>query len=103
MRGPESASSPEPESSMTRNPSHPPAAESARWLSQLADVLEEAHDLLGDLGHEFAQQPCAADLYVRLAAVRGQLHRLRLDRTHGQADPDRSIPPPWPLSDVEGR
>lgn len=62
-------------------PTQVPAAERARWLEELSDALNAAHQLMIslDLGRE--QQSEARELYLRIGAARFEVQSLRLSRS----------------------
>ena len=65
-----------------RVPSEETAAQRAHWLAELADALDAARILVGDLeaGDERID---AADLYARIEAVRAEVLAMRLKRSVG--------------------
>lgn len=91
------------EITMATDPSPLSAAERARWLSQLSDALDEAQALLGSLAGDCIHRAGELDLFDQLAAVRGQLYRLRCARADEEIAPDRTIPAPWPTGERKPR
>ena len=75
---------------MVRVPKDVSVAERARWLAELADALEDAHQVATEIGLAHLQHPDAVELRGRLAAARAQVQALRLSRPDdrsGQVDP----------------
>lgn len=75
------------------------AAERARWLAELSEVLDEAHKLASELGLARMDGAEAMELRMRLTAARTQVRGLQLGRPEDrsdEADPKWSIPPVWP-------
>ena len=75
------------------------AAERARWLAELSEVLDEAHKLASELGLAHIDGAEAMELRMRLAAARTQVRALQLGRPEDrsdEADPKWSNPPVWP-------
>jgi hypothetical protein len=62
-------------------PTEVPAAERARWLAQLSDVLNQAHRLLSQLELWGEQQFVARELYLRIEAARLEVQSLQLSRS----------------------
>jgi hypothetical protein len=76
------------------------AAERARWLAELADALDEARDLVRQLGIEEGRID-AIDVAARIEAVRNEVQTMRLmSSSSGRRDFDpewiKNIP--WRLS-----
>jgi hypothetical protein len=73
------------------------AALRARWLADLAEALEAARLLVGDLEAGDARID-AADLYARIETVRSEVLAMRLKRSLGgsrEFDPEWSEGLPW--------
>ena len=76
------------------------AAERARWLAELADALDEARDLVRQLGIEEGRID-AIDVAARIEAVRNEVQTMRLMRSSGGGqdfDPEWIKNIPWRLS-----
>jgi hypothetical protein len=76
------------------------AALRARWLGELADALEAARLLVGDLEAGDARVDAAA-LYARIEAVRSEVVAMRLKRSLGavrEFEPEWSESLPWTRS-----
>lgn len=74
---------------MVRVPTELSVAERARWLAELADALEQAQQLMWNLGAEEKQAGEAFDLYARLEAARTEVQALQLSRlANARANPD---------------
>lgn len=78
------------------------AAERARWLAELAEALDHAHQIALEIGLNQFRCPEAMELQARLAAARAQVKGLRLSRTEdrfGELDPEwiKSL---WPNTRV---
>lgn len=76
------------------------AAERARWLAELADALDEARDLVRQLGIEGGRID-AIDVAARIEAVRNEVQAMRLMRSSGGGqdfDPEWIKNIPWKLS-----
>lgn len=81
-------------------PSGESAALRARWLAELADALDEARDLVTQLGIEEARID-AIELATRIEAIRDEVQTMRLRRSSGGGhhfDPEWSKNIPWRLS-----
>lgn len=81
-------------------PTEVPAADRARWLSELADTLDEAHRLLFELDLDEDSVPSARDLYARIEAARLEVQMLRMGRSiarRRETGPDWSNLIPWPI------
>jgi hypothetical protein len=76
------------------------AAQRARWLAELADALDEARDLVRQLGIEEGRID-AIDVSARIEAVRNEVQTMRLMRSSGcghDFDPEWIKNIPWRLS-----
>ena len=73
-------------------PSDEPAAERARWLAELSDVLNDAHELLIHLSFQVNRLPEVRELNLRIDAARMEVQSLRLSRS---ATPRDEIGPEW--------
>jgi hypothetical protein len=79
-------------------PAEEPAAERARWLADLSDALNAAHELLFDLDVGAQQRLEARELYWRIEAARLEVQSLRLSRSlmpRDEKDPEWSESIPW--------
>jgi hypothetical protein len=79
-------------------PTKVPAADRARWLSELADALDQAHRVLFELDLDEDSVPCARDLHVRVEAARLQVQMLMLSRSIARSKetgPDWTNLLPW--------
>jgi hypothetical protein len=75
------------------------AAERARWLAELSEVLKQTHELTSELGFAGMQDAEAVELCARLAAARAQVNGLQLSRSEDRSqepDPEWRHPPAWP-------
>lgn len=76
------------------------AAQRARWLAELADALDEAHELVEQLANGESHL-VAIDLSARIDAARAEVETLRLKRSRGGGQdfgPEWSNGVPWKLS-----
>ena len=67
------------------------STERARWLSELADALDEAQKVAWRLGVSEGDSAEAKELYGRIEAARAEVDRLRLSgsrRIREESDPD---------------
>ena len=81
-------------------PSAESAATRARWLAELAGALDEARDLVRQLGIEEARID-AIDVAARIEAVRNEVQTMRLlsaSARDQQFDPEWIKNVPWKLS-----
>ena len=81
-------------------PSAEATAQRARWLGELADALDEARDLVRQLGIEEARID-AIDVAARIESVRNEVQTIRLMRSGGgghEYDPEWIKNIPWRLS-----
>lgn len=62
-------------------PTEAPAARRARWLAELSEALNEAHQLLIGLDIRPEQRGEARELYLRIEAARLEVQSLRLSRS----------------------
>ena len=79
-------------------PTEVPAAERARWLSEVAQALNEAQRLLTGMGLPQDRHGEARELYFRIEAARLEVQSLRLSRSlnpREQNGPERIYSPPW--------
>ena len=79
-------------------PTEVPAAARAQWLAQLADALNDAHQLILALELAGDQRIVSGELYLRIEAARFEVQSLRLSRSlnpRTQADPKWTGCPPW--------
>jgi acyl-CoA reductase-like NAD-dependent aldehyde dehydrogenase len=84
-----------------RAPTEVSAAERARWLAELAQVLEKAQELVTCLAVAERRKNEALDVCARLEAVRaevGSLRRSRASESVANVDPDWSKHLPWDRS-----
>jgi hypothetical protein len=76
------------------------AAQRAHWLAELARALDDARDLVKELGAE-AGRIDAVEIYARIEAVRLQVQAMRLRRTYGGGEdfgPEWTKDIPWKRS-----
>ena len=73
-------------------PSEAPTAARARWLAELADALDRAHQLLLELDLQPDLRPDALDLHFRIEAARLEVQLLRLRRS---MTPGNEFGPEW--------
>ncbi len=74
---------------MIRVPTDTSAAERARWLAELAQVLEQAQQLVTQLAVTEGWKSEALDVWARLEATRAEVQSLRRSRrATGDFDPD---------------
>jgi hypothetical protein len=72
------------------------AADRARWLGELTEVLEEAQQLIWRLGVAELLEVDALDLLARLESARAEARSLRLGRLSDPiSSPEWSDPIPW--------
>lgn len=67
------------------------STERARWLSELADALDEAQKVAWRLGVSEGDSAEAKELYGRIEAAQAEVDRLRLSgfrRIREESDPD---------------
>jgi hypothetical protein len=69
-----------------------PAAERARWLAELAQSLNEAQDLLGQLDWAGVKRAEALEVFLRIEAARLEVESLRLSRS---LQPRLDFAPEW--------
>jgi hypothetical protein len=77
----------------------------ARWLAELSEALEQAHQLMWKLGIGDGGGPAAMELYLRVEAARLEVQALRLGRRYqmiDDIDPERTEPQPWKRSRTDG-
>jgi hypothetical protein len=80
-------------------PSEDPAADRARWLGELAEALDEAREVLKQIGGTSSAE--AAALELRIEAACAQVHAMRLRRIAGGGQvfgPEWAQNIPWRLS-----
>jgi hypothetical protein len=68
------------------------AAERARWLAELSDALNNAHDFLVGLNFRDEQRLEARELFLRIEAARFEVQSLRLSRSLSER---RDNDPKW--------
>ena len=92
---------------MIRVPVDVAAAERAQWLAELAQVLEQAQELVSRLAVAEGRRGEALDVFARLEAARAEvqlLRRARISEIPENLDPDRrnqlSWNRPWPERDA---
>lgn len=73
-------------------PTEVPAPERAKWLAELSDALNEAHDLVVSLELPREQRADALELYLRIEAARLEVQSLRLSRS---VQPRPELYPNW--------
>jgi hypothetical protein len=73
-------------------PTEVPPAERARWLAELSDALNDAHDLVVGLELRGEQRADALELYLRIEAARLEVQSLRLSRS---VQPRHEATPKW--------
>jgi hypothetical protein len=80
-------------------PNEHSAAQRAGWLAELSDALEEARQLINQLGDTEGSID-AAELYARIEAVKLEVQAMRIKRSGGGADfgPEWTKGIPWRLS-----
>jgi hypothetical protein len=81
-----------------RVPTNVSAAERARWLAELAQVIQEAQELVSQLAVAGGRRSEALDVCARLEAAYAQVQSLRRSRTSGSSgniDPIWSEHLPW--------
>jgi len=64
----------------------------ARWLAELSDALQQAHDLMWKLGMGDAGGAAAMELYLRVETARLEVQALRLGRRY---DKPQEIAAEW--------
>jgi hypothetical protein len=69
---------------VVRIPNEDSAAGRARWLAELAAALDDARQLVKELGAEQGIE--AVELYARIEAVRIEVQAMRLKRTYGRGE-----------------
>lgn len=62
-------------------PAQIPAADRARWLAELSEVLNEAHEVMLHTDFSEQQRAAANELYLRIEAARLEVQSLRLSRS----------------------
>ena len=91
---------------MIRVPTEVSAAERARWLAELAQVLQEAQELVSELAVARGRKSEALDVCARLEAARAQvqsLRRSRMGESPEQVDPIWTEHLPWDRAVPERR
>lgn len=74
-------------------PTKVPAAERARWLAELSEALDQAHQVLAHLDLPVDRRAEAVELLTRIGAARFEAQSLRLSRSlnpRDQNDPERN-------------
>jgi len=87
-------------------PAEMAAAERARWLADLADALNQAHQLLVTLDLDAERRLEARELHWRIEAARLEVQSLRLSRSVTQRPekaPEWIDSLPWQLEGPEPR
>jgi hypothetical protein len=69
------------------------AAERARWLAELAQVLEQAQELMSRLAVADRRRGEVLDVSARLEAARAEVQALRRARL---SEPPENLDPEWP-------
>jgi len=81
-----------------RVPTDVSAVERARWLAELAPVLQEAQELVSRLAVARGRKSEALDVCARLEAAHAEvqsLRRSRISQSSGKVDPNWSKHLPW--------
>jgi hypothetical protein len=80
-------------------PNENSSAARARWLAELADALDDARQLLKQLGAAEGRLE-AVELYARIEAVRLEVQTMRLRKSadDGGVDPEWTKNIPWKRS-----
>jgi hypothetical protein len=73
-------------------PTEVPGAERAKWLAELAEALNEAHDLVTNIDLGGGEKAEVLELYIRIEAARLEVQSLRLSRSF---EPRRDFGPEW--------
>ena len=71
-------------------PTEVPATERARWLAELSEALDNAHQILMQLVLPTDRRADAIDLFLRIQAAKLEVQSLRLSRSlnpRNQNDP----------------
>ena len=68
-------------------PTEVPAVERARWLAEISDALNAAHELVMTLNWHGEQRAEARELFLQIEAARFEVRSLRLSRSLSQRDP----------------
>jgi len=78
--------------------------ERARWLAELAQALEQAQDLISEVGKVRERRGAALDLSARIEAACAEVRslRLRMSETPDKSHPDWSKNLPWNRSASKG-
>lgn len=74
-------------------PTEVPAAARARWLAELSQALDEAHQVLVKLQLSADGRPDAMELFARIEAAKLEVQSLRLSRSlnpRKENDPNRT-------------
>lgn len=74
-------------------PTELPAAERARWLAELSEALDRAHQALVQLRLPIESRAEAIDLFHRIEAAKLEVQSLRLSRSlnpRNEPDPSRT-------------
>ena len=83
---------------MVSVPTEVPAAERARWLAELSDALNVAHELVITLNCHGDRRAETRELYLRIEAARFEVQSLRLSRSLSPREANRPEwidSPPW--------
>jgi hypothetical protein len=80
-----------------RVPIETAAAERARWLAELAQTLDQAQQLISELGSVRGSSSAALDLSARVEAARAEVRslRIRIADLSGQSRREWSKNIPW--------
>ena len=68
----------------------PLGVERSRWLGELAQAIDDAQQLVWELGSTVGLSMETLDLYARLEVVRDELERMRRARRRADIHPDRT-------------
>ena len=83
---------------MVSVPTEVPAVERARWLAELSDALNAAHELVINLNCHGDRRAEARELCFRIEAARFEVRTLRLSRS---SQPRDELSPKWTDFTVE--
>lgn len=84
-------------------PTEVPAADRARWLAEIAEALNAAHELLYHFPVTEAEQGLANELHLRIQGARLEVQSLRLSRAlnaRQETRPEWIESGPWLQRDV---
>jgi hypothetical protein len=91
--------------SVCRVPNDLAAAERARWLAELSEALNQAHDVIRGLQLEEGERAVAQELYLRIEAARFEVQSLRLSRSltaRSETRPEWVDSEPWQFRSASG-